>query len=453
MHGRGLRSAGVATALAVLVATTSGIVASAGAAGETANTGPRPVVFVHGFSGSGAQFETQAKRFASNGYPAARISVLDYDSGFGVETTETVFARLDELIDEQLEDSGTDKVDLLGHSLGTRLMQDYLRSSPERAARVAHYVNLDGMPSSDPPGGVPTLAVWGRGDPAREIVGATNVRFDDQTHTQVVTSAETFGEIYEFFNDEEPETTRIVPERRAELSGRAVLFPQNTGVEAGTLEIYEVDRATGKRTTKEPAATFALSGDGAWGPFRARGAPRYEFTILRDGAAAHHLYYEPFVRSDRWIRLLTSPVDGGIGALLNVGDEHAAMTILRYKEWWGDQGAGNDVLEIDGVDLLNPANTPIDKRAIGLFVFDEESDGSTDLTAPMPVLAGLPFITGMDVFVAGSDPPDDTISVVSTPRGGGGKTVSLNVPNWSSTEHRMSIQFSDHLQGARSSSR
>jgi hypothetical protein len=136
-----------------------------------------------------------------------------------------------------------------------------------------------------------------------------------------------------------------------------------------------------------------------------------------------------------------------------VGDEHAAMTILRYKEWWGDQGAGNDVLEIDGVDLLNPANTPIDKRAIGLFVFDEESDGSTDLTAPMPVLAGLPFITGMDVFVAGSDPPDDTISVVSTPRGGGGKTVSLNVPNWSSTEHRMSIQFSDHLQGARSSSR
>ncbi|HEX7038252.1 MAG TPA: hypothetical protein VF210_20980 [Pseudomonadales bacterium] len=28
---------------------------------------PKPIIFVHGFSGSGAQYETQALRWASNG--------------------------------------------------------------------------------------------------------------------------------------------------------------------------------------------------------------------------------------------------------------------------------------------------------------------------------------------------------------------------------------------------
>ena len=42
----------------------------------------RPIVFVHGGSGSGAQYETQAMRFASNGYPASYVRVHEYDSIF-----------------------------------------------------------------------------------------------------------------------------------------------------------------------------------------------------------------------------------------------------------------------------------------------------------------------------------------------------------------------------------
>lgn len=71
----------------------------------------------------------------------------------------------------------------------------------------------------------------------------------------------------------------------------------------------------------------------------------------------HHLYYEPFLRSDYWVRLLTSPVEGGIGALLNNSDAHSGMVIIRYKEWWGDQGRRSDVLEVNGENILNPANT------------------------------------------------------------------------------------------------
>jgi triacylglycerol esterase/lipase EstA (alpha/beta hydrolase family) len=40
-----------------------------------------PVIFVHGGSGSGAQFESQAMRFTSNGYRQSEIGVVEYDSG------------------------------------------------------------------------------------------------------------------------------------------------------------------------------------------------------------------------------------------------------------------------------------------------------------------------------------------------------------------------------------
>jgi hypothetical protein len=126
--------------------------------------------------------------------------------------------------------------------------------------------------------------------------------------------------------------------------------------------------------------------------------------------------------------------------------------ILRYKEWWGDQGRRSDVLEINGENILNAANSPIDKRAIAVFAFDEETDGATDLAAPMANFAGLPFITGADVFIVASDPPDDPIAVTSTPRGGGGGVVTINVPNWQSSKHRISVNFNDHIQGTRSDS-
>ena len=90
--GRGIRF----VVVAVVVATCAAM-AGPGIAGAGGGSDPRPVIFVHGFFGSGAQFETQAKRFTSNGYPAALIELHDYDSGFGLETTEDVFTLLDQL--------------------------------------------------------------------------------------------------------------------------------------------------------------------------------------------------------------------------------------------------------------------------------------------------------------------------------------------------------------------
>jgi triacylglycerol esterase/lipase EstA (alpha/beta hydrolase family) len=78
-----------------------------------------PIVFVHGGSGSGAQFQSQALRFASNGYPQNFIRVLEYDSSAIQRILPDVLVRLDALIAELQLQTGRPQVDLVGHSLGT----------------------------------------------------------------------------------------------------------------------------------------------------------------------------------------------------------------------------------------------------------------------------------------------------------------------------------------------
>jgi dienelactone hydrolase len=389
----------------------------------------RPIVFVHGSAGSAQQYQTQAKRLASNGWPAALVEAHEYDSTFTLNTLDQVWSGLDARIDRLSRASDDGKVDLVAHSLGTFVVQGYLNSSPARAARVAHYVNLDGRTAAAPPGGVPTLAIWGEGDPARTIAGATNVSLPDQSHTQTVTSVESFVHVHRFLTGTDPRTTHVVPQRRITLSGRAVLFPVNAGVPAGTLQVYGLNRL-GTRTRL--VATAALAGDGAFGPIEADGGTRYEFAVVRAGAATHHFYFTPFQRTDRLIRLLTSTPGEGLGALVEAGDRHAAIVVNRNKEWW----AGSDRLRINGLDVLNEANSPRVKRVIGIFAFDKHSDGVTDLSAPLPEFYAQTFITGMDVYL----PARGRTVVTAVERGTGTITV-LPIPAWPSTTHRSTVNF------------
>jgi pimeloyl-ACP methyl ester carboxylesterase len=450
---------GASAALAVLVtgllvATTLAPVGASGPGGQHREGRElRPVIFVHGGAGSGAQFESQAQRLNSNGYPWDLIYVHEYDSSFSLNTMEQVHAGLDALIAEALEKSGADQVDLLGHSLGTAVSQGYLNSSPERAAKVAHYVNIDGAAGTSPPGGVDTLAVWGEGNQQRQIVGAQNYYAPDQSHVQVATSAETFGELYEFFTGRAPRTIDVVPERpdRVRISGEVNYFPQNNGVEGATLEIWEINRRTGMRVGRRPHATYEIGADGAWGPVRVNGRRRYEFAVSRPDAngeiSTHHFYTQNFFRSDHFIRLLTSEPGTGIDLLRDQSDHQLSATVVRYKEMWGDQqGESNDVLEVNGENILNAVTAPRSERVNAVFVVDDNSDGVTHLDSVVTDLSNLPFISGIDVFVEGRTPPDDTVSFDLTSRATDRDAEEINVPNWASDTDHISVIFRDYEQ-------
>ncbi|MEU8015630.1 alpha/beta hydrolase [Micromonospora parva] len=430
---------GVGVALAASVSAVTVPRAAEAAAAPTY----RPVIFIHGSAGSAAQFESQAKRLASNGYPIDIIEAHEYDSPNVAAILPQLYAGLDARISRLLAASGADRVDLLAHSLGTFVTQGYLTSSPERAARVAHYVNLDGRTASAPPGGVPTLAIWGEGDPARAIAGATNVHLPDQSHTQTVSSAESFTEVFRFLRGRAPHTTRIVPQLfgTARVSGRAVLFPSNVGVTGATLEVYPVSPLTGGRLSHRPAHRLSLGGDGSFGPLPVLATARYEFAIVRPGAATHHFYFQPFLRSDSFVRLATSVPGEGLSALVDTSDRHTALTIQRQKEWWGDQGDAGDRLWINGRDVLNAANTPRAKRPIGIFAFDDGSDGVTDLTAPLPEFFSQTFITGMDVFIPATPAHLGLVQITVGQRGGGHEVI--NVPNWRSSTDRVTVSVDD----------
>jgi hypothetical protein len=408
----------------------------------------RPVIFVHGSSGSGAQFESQALRFASNGYPIEWLRSVDYDSP-NVESAG-VPETLDALIAELQEETGQDQVDLMGHSLGTFVSGSYLESSPERAADVAHYVNIDGRPWPAPPGDVETLAIWGESGFASfdegqtgNIPGAENVQLEDQSHVQVATSPETFEEIYAFFNEgEAPATTEILPEAEPTLAGKAVYFPQNEGVPStASLEVYEVDPETGQRLENEPQETLDFEADGSWGPIDAEHGASYELVIVNEDPAArqHHFYLQPVDRSDHLIRLNTSPPEGGIGALLERSPDSTAFTVTRYREWWGDQGEQSDQLIVDGNQVLSEATSPRDNNKIGVFLYDVGGDGESNLAEPIATLYGIGFLTGVDVAIPAD--PERTVEVTAIPRGDEDAAVTVNVPAWPSTEHAVSVHF------------
>jgi pimeloyl-ACP methyl ester carboxylesterase len=419
---------------------------------------PNPIIFVHGGSGSGGQFESQAMRFESNGYPADYVRVLEYDSSVPLTTNPAnmavVHAALDDLIAEIQDETGASQVDLMGHSLGTFVSQSYL-STPSRAANVAHYVNIDGATATALPGGVPTLAIWaGTGTPGREITGATNVVVADQTHIQSATSEESFIEMYKFLRGRAPFTSHILPEIRPKVSGRVTAFPQNTGLDGATLAVWVVDGATGERVFDHPLETYAIGPDGDFGPFKAWFGVHYEFEVSRPGEVTINYFYEPFIHTDDLVRL---NVALGLAPFIATGPNHVALTVVRFKEFWGDRGAENDVLEINGTDVINPtvfATNSIGAASSAYFAFDTSPvppplvgppDGLTDLNyIPFPFGAPLAFLTASDLYIPTA--PPGTVSVHVVPRGKVGEDVTVNVPNLPSTTNRMVVQLNDFEQ-------
>jgi len=405
---------------------------------------PNPIVFVHGASGSGAQFESQAMRFTTNGYPKSRIAVLEYDSSTIASTMPAVLAALDALIDDLRAKTGAEQVDLMGHSLGTTVSQNYL-ATPEHAAKVAHYVNIDGRPAAAPPGGVPTLALWAGGvsrPTPPQIVGATNVTIPDQEHVQVATSAESFFEMFRFLRGRAPLTTRIFPEIFPELSGRVANFPQNTGLDGAKLQVFWVDGHNGQRIV--PWASFDIGPDGSFGPFRVVIGLHYEFAITRPGELDIDYFYEPFIHDDGLIRL---NVAAGLAPFIPNDPNSTALTVVRFKEFWGDRGAQNDVLAIDGTDVINPTTAPsgqVGLASVSFFLFDAGSDGVSNLTSiPFP-FGPLPFLTAADLFIP-SQPPA-TLSVLTVPRGDTSHQRTVNVRNIPSSEGRPVVQLNDFEQ-------
>ncbi|MEA2201468.1 MAG: hypothetical protein QOI89_2064 [Solirubrobacteraceae bacterium] len=407
----------------------------------------RPVLFVHGVESAGSNFASQEMRFESNGYPHGWVEAIDYNSlGAAAENYNgQVEEQIEEAIAALKQRTGKSQVDVVGHSEGTKVMYHYLVESAKAAEHrktVAAYVNIDGQEKNPE---VRTLAVWAErsgptGPEGRHMEGAENVTMPDMTHVQSATSSQTFIPIFKFFRNSAPKHD-ILPQRSIKLAGKALEFPQNTGLVGDTVEIWPVN-FNGERTAKTPIASFPITdgseGGGAWGPVSAKSGQRYEFALVKPGGKTLHVYQEPFARSDYAIRLLGSiPIEAQTGKF--PGSSGAVM--IRYKEYWGDEPGQNDELLVKGLEVCTPALCPWQKKVNAYFAFNWEGKEESTLNEE-PALSKLPFIQAAQVFIPASDPPSAIVSYQLNARGGGG-VRTLNVPNWDGPTNQVQIFWND----------
>ena len=406
-----------------------------------------PVLFVHGFESAGSNFASQAMRFESNGYPHTWIDALDYDSTAATASQSEVDQQIEEAIAKLKAATGKSKVDVIAHSEGTTVVYDYLTESAkgaERRASVAAYANLDGQEKNP---GVPTIAVWaGRcGDatcekPERNMEGALNVTIPNATHVQTSTSAETFQDVYKFFEGRSPKHDIVAQKGKIMLAGKAIEFPQNTGLAGDTVEIWPVD-FEGQRIGTAPLASIPITngaeGGGEWGPVPARTGQRYEFALVQPTKTVH-VYMEPFVRSDWDIRLLGSvPIENASGRYPG----SSGAVLIRYKELWGNQPGENDELLVNGLNVCTASLCPWTKEVNAFFALNWEGKNESTL-AEEPALSKLPFIQAAQVYIPAAEPPNAIDSYQLKSRGGG-PLRTLDVPNWEGTKNQVEIFWND----------
>lgn len=409
--------------------------------------GVRPIVFVHGLAGSGDQFQAQALRFASNGYPEHFVFGFDHNSLYEPDRQENLKAFIKKVIAQ----TGYDKIDLAGHSMGTSISQEYLEDE-EQAAQIAHYINIDGVGEDYLPGGVPTLNIMATGI-AAEIPGAINIQLTGNTHVQAVSSPVVFAHMYEFLTGDAPATTDILPSSSSniEIQGRLVIFISNTVPENGYMNIYEVDPNTGHRLNPVPVYSQLIDMDGYFG-FTGKRYSAYEFKISRPSQPEQgHYYYEPFVRSDYLVRLKYSEPGSTLYDAIERDTDAAALVIIRNREFQGsnDSDTGVDSIKINGLeaceDVLSGGDGVMNSGPIGIIVYDRRSDNESNLDY-LGILTWdatvdwMPFLSILDHYMPGNATASGTNTVVVTDRFTG-RVQTIQVPTWESTTHTSMVQF------------
>ena len=71
--------------------------------------------------------------------------------------------------------------------------------------------------------------------------GAQNVTIPNQTHVQTCTSAESFVAYYRFLTGHKPAHDIVRQSGSIRVAGKALNFPQNTGLQGATVQVWPVN--------------------------------------------------------------------------------------------------------------------------------------------------------------------------------------------------------------------
>jgi Lipase C-terminal domain/Lipase (class 2) len=383
-----------------------------------------PIVYVHGMIDAGDNFALPAMRFASNGYCMGRIFAFDWNT-VSLDN-EVQIQNLTAFINQVLETTGEAQIDLIGHSAGGGISVTYLEQKAN-SDKIAHYIHAASFDASGLPGGVPTLTLSSADDAIAglcNIPGAQNVELIGADHVQVVTSVESFEQMYAFFNNgQSPVTTEIVPETEVSISGKILSLGENIPSTGYQVEIYEVDPANGERYSETPDFTLTPDTTGTFGPVDVDPGAYYELYGIPDSPdlIPVHYYRQPFVRSNNLVYMRSFPGAGSLVGLflrtIPYDDDYAVPITFTANQ---AVVYGRDTLEVDGYDLSTPEMISAEQSTIAIFFYDGNDNQTTDAGPVGGLIDSMPFLTAYDLVIPSS--PDRSIPLELN-------GVTMNVPN------------------------
>lgn len=363
-----------------------------------------PIVFVHGFLGSGDTYSTQFQRFIANGYSPSQLFVFDWNSVGAKNNTINI---LDSFITNVLVKTGASSVNLVGHSAGGGVGYGYL-NNPERALKVANYVHIGSSKQTKPAGNIgqiKTLNIYSLGDKvvkAGDIPGALNVQQKESDHYEVATSEASFWSMFHFFNPTITKQQKVKNKKQPMIAGKACLMGENTPLANASVEVYAIQLNNGNRMDPKPIVEFKTDEQGNWGPFNAQPSVAYEFVLKSAGGQRRvHYFHEPFTADDQLVYLRALPKSGMTALLLNTLPATDQQTVLAIFSSNRAVIAGRDSLTIDGFHLSSETISPASKTAIANFIFENGDGNSTGNL--IPSFKAVPFMNGIDLLL---DPND-----------------------------------------------
>jgi len=397
----------------------------------------RPVIFVHGFLGSGDNYADMVQRFLQNGYCPEKLVLLDWN-GVGMDVNGGVRA-LSARVDELIAGSGFTSVDLVGHSMGGFVGANYVNITGN-AAKIAHYLHAASNPYAAFPAGLKVRSISSHADTVAgftDVPGVDNREIPGADHMQVVSQPEAFAEAYEFFNDgAQPVTTAINPqEEKLRLEGKAVSLGDNLPLGGGRIEIFPVDPATGERTAAKPEACFLADAEGKWGVFEAEKEVFYEMALTTADGRTIHYYRQPFRRSQpavylRGLGQAESSITALITSIVPYNDNMGIMILFASNQ---AIYSGRDTASVDGYDLATPELSSPAQSSIAYFLSDENLNGASDYTQSS--LSAMNFLADLDYYI----PVTPRRSVRFEVNGS-----VLNIPNWKSDTEGVSLAVFDY---------
>lgn len=374
----------------------------AGCATRTDQSAYQPIVFVHGNGDSGALWQTTVWRFESNGWPSAKLHAIDAPYPLardedpreqpGRTSTSEHMAYLKAEVDRVLEESGVEKVILVGNSRGGNAIRNYvqngggdekvshailggtpnhgiwavkgMRENSEFSGTGAFLTRLNAPKNANGDEVTQTVrwltirsdnndkyaqpdGLWigSRGQPTNvsyagpELLGATNVVLAGVDHRETAFSPAAFDAMYRFITGAAPKTLEIEPSANIVLNGTI------TG-----LGLKSEDPASGSFPNNLPVPGARLQiyaidrdtggrlgeavhdktvgSDGEWGPFDAQPGVAYEFVVRADGYPINHIYRSPFPRSSGLIHLRLQR------RVAPDDDAHAVVTMTRPRGYF-----------------------------------------------------------------------------------------------------------------------